>query len=429
MSVAHATRSVPPGRPRLHALDAVRGGAVLAVVLAHCAVAYSLLARQAVAWPYDPFARDTLSEALLCLIRPLPIPLFFFISGFYAEAFLRRRGPRAFVRSRLRRIGLPLLLAMLTVFPLVCLVWAWGLLDLDVGLAHWIRRSHVRKLIQAEVLGPAHLWFLRDLLLISLLYVPAAWLGRRLTVRGGATWTAVQAIGGKACHGRIQEHLPERLPAWVWLCPIATGLLIWMRPQTITAFQNTFWPNGMEFLYNAMFFVAGAFWHRHDPQLTRTSRCPLPWLVFSLATFLAFWAVLYVHWANPDDPASRMGLALLGCLYVWAGLWTVLGLAAASPAARSHRARRMAESSYWVYLVHLPVVGALQILLRPVPLAGAAKTFIVCCAAVALCLVGYRFLARPTWVGRLLTARRKRPTESLVVAGSQARLASHEVQS
>lgn len=47
--------------------------------------------------------------------------LLFFVSGYFAEGSLARRGPRAFVRERLVRLGLPALFYMLVIHPFILL--------------------------------------------------------------------------------------------------------------------------------------------------------------------------------------------------------------------------------------------------------------------------------------------------------------------
>ena len=68
--------------------------------------------------------------------------------------------------------------------------------------------------------------------------------------------------------------------------------------------------------------------------------------------------------------------------------------------------RYLSDSSYWLYIMHLPVVVGLQFALLPVPLPALAKIPIVLSLAVAILLASYDFMVRPTWVGVLLNGRR-----------------------
>ena len=93
----------------------------------------------------------------------------------------------------------------------------------------------------------------------------------------------------------------------------------------------------------------------------------------------------------------------LSCVSLTAGS---LGLFLHSAPDKSVGWRYLSDSSYWVYIVHLPLVLHLTwiCLLFPIPLtaypvAGLLLTLIVSYAS-------YEFLVRTTWLGKLLNGRR-----------------------
>lgn len=53
----------------------------------------------------------------------------------------------------------------------------------------------------------------------------------------------------------------------------------------------------------------------------------------------------------------------------------------------------LADSSYWVYLVHLPLTMGLGVLLYGLPVPALAKMLINVLATTALCLASYRTFA------------------------------------
>ena len=68
--------------------------------------------------------------------------------------------------------------------------------------------------------------------------------------------------------------------------------------------------------------------------------------------------------------------------------------------------RYVSDSSYWQYLVHVPLVIAGQALLRELNLPAMVKLTLLIAVATAILLVSYRFLVRYTWIGRLLNGPR-----------------------
>ena len=68
-------------------------------------------------------------------------------------------------------------------------------------------------------------------------------------------------------------------------------------------------------------------------------------------------------------------------------------------------ARYLAGASFWVYLVHLPIVGLIQADLLGTPIPPEAKFALVLTLTLALGLASYHVLVRPTALGRLLGGR------------------------
>lgn len=68
--------------------------------------------------------------------------------------------------------------------------------------------------------------------------------------------------------------------------------------------------------------------------------------------------------------------------------------------------RYVSDSSYWLYLLHLPLILGGQALLRTVQLPALAKLALLIVVTTAILLATYRYGVRYTWIGRLLNGRR-----------------------
>ena len=146
------------GAERLHALDAVRGGALLLGVVFHATM--SFLPGQQV-W----MVRDEQSPALGVLFfvsHIFRMSLFFLLAGFFGRMSFHRRGFGGFVRDRLKRIGVPLVAFWPVLFPLIVVIFVWGVA--------WQYGLEATKEIPApegsvvETFPLTHLWFLYVLL-------------------------------------------------------------------------------------------------------------------------------------------------------------------------------------------------------------------------------------------------------------------------
>lgn len=104
-----------PGR--LLFLDNLRSTAIAAVVVLHAAMVYMAYAPT---WWYVVDPEQSLEFTALVLLLDVPImPVLFFCAGFFALQSLRRRGPAAFARDKLVRLGLPWAFGALVLAPLV----------------------------------------------------------------------------------------------------------------------------------------------------------------------------------------------------------------------------------------------------------------------------------------------------------------------
>ena len=82
----------------------------------------------------------------------------------------------------------------------------------------------------------------------------------------------------------------------------------------------------------------------------------------------------------------------------------------------SQRMRYLSDSSYWLYLAHLPLVIVGQAIVRPWELPAIAKFSLLLLLITAFLLWTYEYLVRYRWLGTFLNGKRERRV--LVAAGS-----------
>lgn len=68
--------------------------------------------------------------------------------------------------------------------------------------------------------------------------------------------------------------------------------------------------------------------------------------------------------------------------------------------------RFVSDSSYWLYLAHIPLLFPLQALLSPLDISAFIKMPIVCLITTGLLLLSYRYMVRYTWLGTMLNGKR-----------------------
>jgi acyltransferase-like protein len=187
-------RSLPPPQrgstaaERVACLDRLKVLLVAAIIAGHGVMSYSGLEN---AWPYQdvqevalPHAADVVLGALAAPAALFTMGLFFLVSGLLTPGSLERKGTRRFVRDRLLRLGLPLVVWVLVIWPaLVC-------------AAHHVageQRSYWSQVAGTDpVLDTGPMWFVEVLLIYSLGY--AAWRARR----DGRAGASARDRGGSA---------------------------------------------------------------------------------------------------------------------------------------------------------------------------------------------------------------------------------------
>jgi peptidoglycan/LPS O-acetylase OafA/YrhL len=340
-------------------LDALRALAMLLGLTYHAAYAYV-----PGVGPWYPVADPAHHEAFRVLagvLHAVRMPVFFALAGYFAHLGLARRSPGAFLAERTRRLLGPFAVAL----PLT---WA-----ADLAVRTWSQRSGLMDPAYlpgaAPRFGPLHLWFLEDLFLLA---VAAAALARwrapaRWRVTPGLARAAALALAG--CTAAVAAWAGE------------------LRPDA------SLWPEGAALLVYGAFFTFGLLLGATTGLLPARAGWLLP-LGLALALFVH---TRHLQW----EPA---GLALDAA----AGWLVAVGALAAAFAlgpVELRWARPLVEAAYWVYLVHYPLVLALQVALAPAPVAALVKYAAVVAGALALSLASFELGVRGTRVGAWVGAR------------------------
>ena len=103
-----------PACARRSDLDALRAGAMLLGIVLHASLSFFPSF-----WMVTDRRQAPGFGIVFSAIHGFRMPLFFVMSGFFSAMLLHRRGRRALVKHRFRRVFLPLLLGMTTIVPAV----------------------------------------------------------------------------------------------------------------------------------------------------------------------------------------------------------------------------------------------------------------------------------------------------------------------
>ncbi len=385
-------------------------------IVLHATLPYfSRIAEIEYLWPADD-DQSVLLFVVFDFVHVWRMPTFFLLAGFFAHLVLVRRPTPVFVIDRLKRIAVPLVLFGAVMFVIIPPIWVYG----------WSGNMSVETF--QDVLGErldldssgelvAHLWFLYYLLLMY-----AALIGFRL-LGGLLRLPAISEPAGRLRLGRyLGNAVYTRLPL---LLTLAAVLLLVVRAGNES---KPIWPpNVPDLLYASLFFFYGyGLYRRRDliERLKGTGGLVALWAVAILAfsvNIVLVAARAELSGQGTDDETIEF-LWLIGTLFYGASA-AFFGLGLVGMFERMLRTSRdwirwLADSSYWIYILHLPVVTLLTFYLAHLDRRGRLealtgftwsaelKFLLACLVTTALGLVTYRYLVRYTPLGTLLNGRR-----------------------
>jgi peptidoglycan/LPS O-acetylase OafA/YrhL len=158
----------------------------------------------------------------------------------------------------------------------------------------------------------------------------------------------------------------------------------------------------------AVFFLFGWGLYCHRNALDALRRVPAGIftlvLPFVLLTAAAIDRQMALRPAR-DWPAFT-ATATLTALTAWLMIFGLLGLFLRRCGNPSPRARYLADSAYWLYLFHPPVLVALQMPMLGLPWPAEVKFLVGLTLSLPVLFLSYDRCVRPTWLGVILNGRR-----------------------
>jgi glucans biosynthesis protein C len=394
---------------RLHALDAVRGFALLLGIVFHATL--SFLPSPSRIWIIQDSHPSTTLAVLFFAIHVFRMTTFFLVAGFFAHMNFHRRGGRAFIKDRLLRIALPLAVGWPIVFAATFAVVFWA--------AHFPNGGPVPGAAGWPPMLPAfpltHLWFL---------YVLLEFYAATLVLRTGMAWLDKR--------GRIRARV-DRLIGLVMRSPLAPAILAipigialnfdaaWVGMQGVPTPDQSLVTNLQAVVGFGTAFGFGWLLHRQIDLIRILERRWLLNLVLAIGLIAASFVLATVPQPRPN--AIRLADVTCYALAIWTTTFAVIGVALRFLSGFSATRRYVADASYWLYLIHLPIVMALQVAVSSLDWPWPAKFATILLVAVPAMFVSYQLLVRYSVIGAVLNGRRiRKPSEAAELIQSQSRV-------
>jgi len=381
---------------RFHAFDTLRASALLLGIVLHATMSF-LNGFRELRFPIADVSQSLTLEVFFFVVHMFRMLLFFLVAGLFARLLMQRLGTGGFVRNRLRRVGLPLVIFYPLLLPLVVIPIVWAAKQQGMHPAQGGQGG------MPPGIPWFHLWFLYLLLVMYALLLALRAVGNRLDRQG---------LARAGLDGALRAALDWRLAPLCMALPTAVLLYLtptWAQMGGIPAPLAGLVPPAGSLLGYGSAFLVGWWLHR---RLSLFELIRRDWKLYLAIAVVATCAASSIVGLQSHltplamTPERRALYAIAYTLGAWCWVLGLTGAALSWCSKPNARWRYLSDASYWMYLVHVPIVWSLQSWMMRWPLQWSVKFALILAITTALLLSSYHYLVRATFIGQLLNGRK-----------------------
>lgn len=380
-------KTTPHKTERLHALDSLRAIMMMLGVVLHAVLTY-IGGEPYAAWKIrDPLYFNTNLEWLSAWIHVFRMPIFMVVAGFFAALLFYERSPRRMINNRMNRITYPFLVFVFLLFVPV----AGGMNWTDAvfaGNPEAFRLASQQFTSLGELLPSRtmHLWFLYYLIMFSAVSFALGWLFKQLPAWSGAI------------HKVFEFIFKRPILRLVVFTLLTVGVLLFMDRYWV-ATSTSFIPDLNTFIFYFFFYLFG--WVLFKSKSLLSSFKKYDWLFTLLGIAIFTW-----YFFTDRSEMELWMIMSIRSLCCWLFIFGITGLFIRYGSNHSAIMRYVSDSSYWVYLIHLPLTIIIPGLIADWNLPGTIKFLFVMSATAFICFTTYHFFVRSTFIGQFLNGRK-----------------------
>lgn len=381
---------------RYHYLDNIRALAMLLGIVFHAALAYSPLVHDF--WFSASNESATSIDTVTFFTHLFRMPLFFLVSGFFAIMLLQKRGIAGFLKNRSMRILLPFIIFFPFLAAAIFAVIAWALENVEnlSPMLLLIQEMQNTPGAPKPPLSTMHLWFLFNLFLFTL------------------TTSVLYKFNF------FQSKLVSKISSAkfiIFVFPLLMIPAMYSQPAPHPAAEK-FYPQLWSFGFYGLFFILGCVIFLKQHLLEEFEPYKHILMVVSLLAYIVFYNLLPATITVEELMTNVNGgfiptwkhIYMAVCETYIAVYMTIYCLLLGKKLLnkQSKTLKLISDSSYWVYLIHLPILLMIQFSLIDVEMNMWLKFFISTSLTFIVAMMSYLLLVRSTPIGWLLNGRKKK---------------------
>lgn len=380
-------KSIPHKTERLHALDSLRAIMMMLGIVLHAVITYNGDDPNPIWRIRDPLNFNENLGWIGSCIHVFRMPIFMVVAGFFASLLFYERGPRWMFNNRMQRITYPFLVFVVLLFvPVVggmsytANIFANSPDALSEALAPF---TSLAGLIPNRTL---HLWFLYYLIMFSVVSFGLGLLFKKLPMLSGFI------------HSSFETIFKNPILRLLVFTALTVVILLYMDKSWVDT-STSFVPDFNTFIFYFYFYMFGwvlfksksllSSFKKHDYLFTSVALVIFTWYFFADLSDMALWVKMIIR-----------------SFCCWLLIFGITGLFIRFGSNHSATMRYVSDSSYWVYLLHLPFTVILPGLIANWNIPATFKFLFVVSITTVICFVTYHYLVRSTFIGAFLNGRR-----------------------
>jgi peptidoglycan/LPS O-acetylase OafA/YrhL len=380
---------------RLDYLDATRALALVLGVLFHACLSFMPIF---MGWAVQDVSTSPMVMVFVAISHSFRMEAFFLLAGFFGHLTFDRKGAGEFVRTRVLRIGVPFVVGWFILYPLVISGWVMGSASLRGDVDVWaglLGGFQTLSTLPAGIFTGSHLWFLYYLAMITALTLIV-----RGLLKATGSWQTAMVRRADALMAWL-----AKAPGALFVLAVPTAAALWfMSNWGMDTPDRSLQPVIPVLAIYGGFFVFGWMLSRQRELIPQFAR--LTWQRWGLAGVgIATVLLLGGIETDPGHPqyfAAHVGYALGYALTMWSLVFLTIGVFKKLCRWPNAVIRYVADSSYWMYLIHLPVVIWLQVAVSELAFHWSLKPAFVSMVTIGVSLLTYDLFVRSTFVGWVL---------------------------
>ena len=385
---------------RLAYLDGARASALILGIIFHASLSFVPVF---IGWAVMDIATSQSVLAFVVVSHSFRMALFFMIAGYFSHMMLGKRGTSAFLQNRFSRLAVPFCIGWFILKPLLVACWVAGAQsmrgDVDIMTA-LMQGLESLKALPVDIFVGSHLWFLYYLMVITVLmlvvnkvlaYFPAlsAWL-----LRQGNSITSAMSQSGLG----------------ILLLSIPTAACLWfMQAWGMDTPDKSLTPVLPVLAIYGGAFLFGWMLQKQPEFLARFAAISAVKVVLGVASVIA--VILLYPYETQHQLAHyhtlKASFVMSYSVMMWSLVSLSLGVCKRIFQQERPLVRYLSDASYWLYLIHLPIVIGLQIAVAELPFHWTLKWLAVVALTMGVSVLMYDAFVRSTFIGKTLNGQRK----------------------